>query len=142
MDTTNASRKTSTKSSSPKTNSVVSGILSATLALAAAAWTLSAGVGLASAQTPEAVAAKVSHADLNLRTEAGARAYLKRVNVTAKEMCGNEPVHSPLFPRAPAKFDHCVQIGVETGVYNSGEPLVIQLHAGSPLSGSMTLASR
>lgn len=142
MDTTNASPKTSTKSSSPKTNSVVSGILSATLALAAAAWTLSAGVGLASAQTPEAVAAKVSHADLNLRTEAGARAYLKRVNVTAKEMCGNEPVHSPLFPRAPAKFDHCVQIGVETGVYNSGEPLVIQLHAGSPLSGSMTLASR
>ena len=137
MDTTKASPKTSTKSSS-----IMSGVLSATLALAAAAWTLSAGVGLASAQTPEAVAVKVSHADLNLRTEAGARAYLKRVNVTAKEMCGNEPVHSPLFPRAPAKFDHCVQIGVETGVYNSGEPLVIQLHAGSPLSGSMTLASR
>ncbi|MEQ1784828.1 MAG: UrcA family protein [Hyphomonadaceae bacterium] len=133
MDTTNAS---------PKTSSIISGILSAALALGAAAWTISAGVGIASAQTPEAVAAKVSHADLNLRSEDGARAYLKRVNVTAKEMCGNEPVHSPLFPRAPARFNRCVQIGVETGVYNSGEPLVIQLHAGSPLSGSMTLASR
>ena len=142
MDTTNTSPNVSTKASSAKTNSVISGILSTALALGAAAWTLSAGVGLASAQTPEAVAAKVSHAGLDLRTEDGARAYLKRVNVTAKEMCGNEPAHSPLFPRAIAKFDQCVELGVETGVYNSGEPLVIQLHTGTPLAAGLTLASR
>lgn len=137
MDTTIASPNVPTKSAS-----IISGILSTALALGAAAWTLSAGVGLASAQTPEAVAAKVSHADLDLQTEAGARAYLKRVNITAKDMCGAEPAHSPLFPRALAKFDQCVKLGVETGVYNSGEPLVIQLHTGAPLATSLTLASR
>lgn len=138
MDTTTASPNTSPT----KASSFVSGILSTALALGAAAWTISAGVGIASAQTPQAVAAKVSHADLDLRTEDGARAYLKRVNTTAKDICGNAPVHSPLLPRAVAKFDQCVELGVETGVYNSGAPLVIQLHTGSTLSGSMTLASR
>lgn len=142
MDTTNASPKASTQSSS-----IMSGVLSLALSLGAVAWAVSAGVGMASAQTPEAVAAKVSHADLDLRTQEGARAFLKRVNITAKDMCGNEPVHSPLTPRAITKFDQCVALGVETGVYNSGEPLVIQLHTaqhpnGSPLSASMTLASR
>jgi UrcA family protein len=132
MDTINAS---------PKSSSVMSGVLSLALSLGAVAWAVSVGVGMASAQTPQAVAEHVSYADLDLRTEQGAVTLLKRLDDAAQRLCGPEPVHSPLTPRQTAMFERCVTEAVRDAVHSTDEPLVLVLN-GQPLSAGASLAAR
>ena len=136
MDTT-----TSPKASSPVSNSVVSGILSAALSLGAVAWAVSAGIGLASAQTAQPAAEKVSYSDLDLRTEDGAHVLLQRLDAAAQRLCGSEPVHSPLTPRQTAMFERCVNEAVHAAVHSTGEPLVLVLN-GQSLSAGASFAAR
>jgi UrcA family protein len=136
MDTINASPNASTTSSS-----IMSGILSATLSLGAVAWALSAGVGLASAQTAQPAAEKVSYADLDMRTEDGAHVLLQRLDAAAQRLCGSEPVHSPLTPRQTALFERCVNEAVHAAVHGTGEPLVLVLN-GQSLSAGAAFAAR
>lgn len=137
MDTINASPK----SASSKASSVVSGIFSAALSLGAVAWAVSAGVGLASAQTPQPAAEKVSFADLDLRTESGAHVLLQRLDAAAQRLCGPEPAHSPLTPRQTAMFERCIDEAVHAAVHSTGEPLVLVLD-GQSLSAGASLAAR
>ena len=141
MDTINASPQTS----SPYSSSIISGVFSSALALGAVAWVMSAGIGLASAQTAspaaQPAAEKVSYADLDLRTEHGAHVLLQRLDQAAQRLCGPEPVHSPLTPRQTAMFERCVDEAVHDAVHSTGEPLVLVLN-GRSLSGGATLASR
>ena len=132
---------TSPKASSPVSNSVVSGILSAALSLGAVAWAVSAGIGLASAQTAQPAAEKVSYSDLDLRTEDGAHVLLQRLDAAAQRLCGSEPVHSPLMPRQTAMFERCVNEAVHAAVHSTGEPLVLVLN-GQSLSAGASFAAR
>ncbi len=130
-----------TINTSPKSSSIISGVLSASLALGAVAWVVTAGVGLASAQTPQPAAEKVSYADLDLRTEGDAHILLQRLDAAAQRLCGPEPVHSPLTPRQTAQFDRCVNEAVHAAVHSTGEPLVLVLN-GQSLPAGASLAAR
>jgi len=88
------------------------------------------------------VSATVSYADLDLSTEAGARAMLQRIRVTAREMCGSDPVHSPLTPRAPTQFRNCVIDAVDSAVTGIGAPLVAALNKDEAEKARTVLASR
>jgi UrcA family protein len=70
-----------------------------------------AGVVMASAtvaQEPRVViSTRVSYADLDLSTPAGARAMLRRIERAAGRVCGQS--HSPLFPRTDANMRRAAQ---------------------------------
>lgn len=126
-----------TNASSPKHSSH---LLAA--ALSVGATICAATAGAAYGQTAQPAVATFSIADLDLSTADGARAFLKRLDIAAQRACGVEPVHSPLLPREPARFEQCVRDAVDTVVNNTGEPLVLALNSETALSGGTTLASR
>ncbi len=132
MDTINAS---------PQSSSITSTILSTVLAVGAVAWVVSAGIGLASAQTPQPAAEKVSYGDPDLRTESGAHVLLQRPDDDAQRLCGPEPTHSPLTPRQTTMLERCVDDAVHAAVHSTAEPLVLVLN-GEPLTAGASLAAR
>jgi UrcA family protein len=130
-----------TINTSPNSSSMTATILSTVLAVGAVAWVVSAGIGLASAQTPQPAAEKVSYGDLDLRTERGAHVLLQRLDAAAQRLCGSEPTHSPLTPRQTAMFERCVDEAVHAAVHSTAEPLVLVLN-GQSLSAGASLATR
>jgi UrcA family protein len=112
-----------------------------TVAMAVAALAL-APVAMAEPDVVRPVSATVSYADLDLSTEAGARTMLQRIRFTAREMCGSEPVHSPLTPRAPTQFRNCVIDAVDSAVAGLGAPLVASLNNTEAEQALTVLASR
>ena len=101
-------------------------ILGAAFAAAASLLLASFSIGPASAETaPQA--ARVTYSDLDLSTEAGARALLHRIDIAARSACGTD-IRSPLFPRASANYRECVSGAVDTAVRQIDAPLVAALN--------------
>jgi UrcA family protein len=70
---------------------------------------------------------KVSYADLNLRTDAGARTLLDRVQGAAKKVCAPEP--SPNDLTQQTDFKTCLHDAVAGAVAELGNPTVSALYA-------------
>ncbi|HEY8616958.1 UrcA family protein [Phenylobacterium sp.] len=62
------------------------------------------------------VTARIWHADLDLRTEEGAQVLLRRIAVSAREMC--QHIESPLWPRASGHARRCRRRVVEKAVHD------------------------
>lgn len=107
--------------------------LSATLALGMAACGQSAA-----AQTPDTVSVKVSYADLNLSTEAGAKAMLQRIRTAAKKICGAE-MDDPI--ERLYEYKPCVNGTTDRAVAQFGNPIVTALNSGKRAPAAMALAS-
>lgn len=120
--------------------------LGAALTLGAGVWLAAVTAGLveqAEASPPEAEAAQaVTYADLDLSTQDGAHALLKRIGLAAKRACGVEASHSPLEPRAGAYFRDCVDASVDAAVARVGSPTLASIHDDMKSPASMTLAAR
>ena len=129
-----------TNATSPNTSSSTTGRLAAALSISAAI--CAAADGAATAQTSRPAVETVSVADLDLSTADGARAFLKRLDIAAQRACGVEPVHSPLLPREPARFEQCVRDAITAAANQTAEPMVLALNSETSLSGGTTLASR
>lgn len=112
-----------------------------TVALAVGSLAL-APAAMAEPDVVRPVSATVSYADLDLSTDAGARTMLQRIRFTAREMCGSEPVHSPLTPRAPTQFRNCVIDAVDSAVAGLGATLVASLNNTEAEKALTVLASR
>jgi UrcA family protein len=134
-------KQTSPKLASPTlaSNNVIATIFTVALAVGSLAL---APAAMAEPDVVRPVSATVSYADLDLSTEAGARTMLQRIRFTAREMCGSEPVHSPLTPRAPTQFRNCVIDAVDSAVAGLGAPLVAALHNDEAEKALTVLASR
>jgi UrcA family protein len=121
-----------------RSSSIMSGVFATALSVGAVIWVIGGAAGVATAQTaPAPAAAQVSYADLDLRSEAGARALLTRINLAAHEACG-ETVHSPLLPRAATEHDRCVAAATQAAVDRVGSVTVAQMHR---LEGAGTLVA-
>ncbi len=124
--------------SSKRTSSIMSGVFATALSVGAVVWVIGGAAGVATAQTASAAAvAQVSYADLDLKSEAGARTLLTRINLAAHEACG-ETVHSPLLPRATVEHDRCVAVATKAAVDQVGSVTVAQMHR---LEGAGTLVA-
>jgi UrcA family protein len=104
--------------------------------LAAVAATLLTAVWLAAAQPAHAdtvvATARVNYADLNLRSEAGARALYRRLQRAAERVCDDAGRHS----RASRE---CYETALADAVNSIGAPKLVELHrahaAGASHSG-------
>jgi len=131
MDTNLLSPK---RTAAIKDTGLLTNVFSAAIAIGAVVLAVGSMSGVAQAQTaPKQITAHVSYADLDLSTQDGARALLKRINSAAKEACGPDPVMSPLTPAAPTLYDRCIAEAADTAVANLNAPLVLALHTGAPL---------
>lgn len=131
-----------TKLTSPNRSALLTDILSAAIAVGAVFLAVGSMTGSAQAQTSARTAATVSYADLDLSTQDGARALLKRINIAAKEACGPEPVMSPLTPAAPTLHERCITQAADKAVAEVNAPLVVALHTGQPQPAGELFAAR
>ncbi len=117
------------RTSSPASGTIVSGVFSTVLSLAAVAWVIGGAAGVATAQVSSAPArtAQVAYSDLDLSTADGARSLLRRINVAAHEACG-ENVHSPLLPRTASQHDRCVAAATHSALNSVDSPMVAEIH--------------
>ena len=101
------------------------------LAVAALLGCMTAGqpaLARAAAADSDQVSIKVTYADLNLDSRAGAEALLRRVGQAAESVCGPAPsdhLDNALIYRA------CVNDVANSAVANLGHPLVSALNAGA-----------
>lgn len=130
-----------TTSSSKRSPPIAPRIFGVALSLGLGLWLATAAVGMASAQTAPQTAARVSYADLDLSSEAGARALLYRIRVAASSACGQE-THSPLFPRESARHRACVNEAVGAAVNQIGSPTLTAVNNGTRTQAGMSLAAR
>lgn len=133
------------KQTSPKLASAYASpnVITTALTVALAVGSLAlAPAAMAEPDVVRPVSATVSYVDLDLTTEAGARTMLQRIRFTAREMCGSEPVHSPLTPRAPTHFRNCVIEAVDSAVTGLASPLVTALNNDEAEKALTVLASR
>jgi UrcA family protein len=114
------------------------------IALSAASvfWLVAMTIEAARADTPPQPAAKVAYADLDLSTTDGARALLHRIRHAAQDVCGPEPAHSPLLPRAGASYRDCITASVDAAVAQVGSPALFALHQDTQSTSSVALAAR
>lgn len=144
MDTNLPSSKRRASQASGK----AAGVFSTVLSVGAVVWAVSAFAGVATAQTPARIPAsqlaheQVVYSDLNLSTQEGARALLKRLDYAAKRVCGTEPSRSPLQPKLIMAYERCVSDAVDASVAQVNAPLVVALHTGAPQSAGEVFASR
>ena len=75
----------------------------------------------------------VSYSDLNLSTDAGARALLVRINAAATSACGNSPTFYSTYSIAPSlayrEFDTCRSNAINAAISSISAPLVHQIFA-------------
>ena len=142
MDTNASSLNFASSNLTGKSNPTGYRGLGVLLTLGLAAWFGAGVVGVAHADAPPQTieTAQVSYADLDLSTEAGARALLGRIDSAARDACG-DATHSPLLPREGANLRECVNEAVGTAVSKIGSPLVASLHTKTIETG-ITLAAR
>lgn len=105
-------------------------LIAAALALAAAA--------AAAAQPAERISTRVEVADLNLQTDAGAEAALRRIQNAARQICGDQTGVRDLQRQEMA--DRCVRDAVNTTVASSHSPVLAAVN-GTPLSETTTVAA-
>ena len=110
--------------------------ISTTLTALAAVMSVGAAVNAtpAFATDSDTVSVKVRYGDLNLGTEAGAKAMLQRLRHAAKVICGPDS-YDPMtlaFVYAP-----CVRETTDRAVARFGNPLVTALNGGSPAATQM-----
>jgi UrcA family protein len=82
----------------------------------------------------EPVSVRVSYADLDITTTAGATALHRRIKSAAKEVCGYEGtslVEMDLWQR-------CVQGAVDDAVASVNSPLLAAVHSGKPVPTTAT----
>ena len=123
--------------SSP-THSSSSKIFSIALTVGVALWATAFTAQMAAAEPVNKQGAPVSYADLDLRSEAGARTLLVRITKAAKSACG-ELTHSALLPREGAHHRVCVTEAVDAAVARVDSPVLAALYKSSP---DMALAAR
>ncbi len=87
---------------------------------------------------PAAMTVKVSFADLELSSPAGAQSALNRIHAAAKTACGGEP-DIRLLERL-AIYHSCVKSTVKRAVASLDNPAVTALNAGEP--GATMVANR
>jgi len=105
--------------------------------LAAAA--LTAGVATAAAAAePERLSVPVKVGDLNIRSEAGAKAALGRIHRAAVTICGE--TDSKQLARQ-AMIDACVRDAVNTTVAQANSPALAALN-GTPMQATTLAAAR
>ncbi|HEX4183151.1 MAG TPA: UrcA family protein [Caulobacteraceae bacterium] len=80
------------------------------------------------AQSDDTVSIKVSSADLNLSSQAGAKVMLQRITTAAKSICGPAPQHP--FEDLHNHFDSCVHDIVGKTVNTLGAPMVTAMNGG------------
>jgi UrcA family protein len=108
-------------------------------------WLVAMTAEMASAEIPPLsapTAETVAYSDLDLSTTGGARVLLNRIEYAAKRICGPEPVHSPLEPRAAAYYRDCVGASVDAAVAQVGSPALLALHKDIQSTSSVALAAR
>ncbi|MGI8839301.1 MAG: UrcA family protein [Caulobacteraceae bacterium] len=93
----------------------------------------------ASAQTADTVSIKVSYADLNLSTEAGAKVMLQRIRNAAKTICDPSPDSTDLLQ--DHLYRSCVNTITDHSVARFNNPIVTALNSGKSAPASMALAS-
>lgn len=102
------------------------------LAVAVATIGCAAGSQAAPASSPpyasEAVSVRVSLADLDLNTSAGAKTSLRRIHNAAKQVCGEEP--GPPEFEARHAYQGCMDDAVDRAVDHLGNPIVAALNGG------------
>ena len=100
-----------------------------------------AGVSQATpAADSETASVKVSIADLNVRSEAGARAALRRFRAAAEDVCGYKQGHTSIARAADQSA--CVKAAVDGAVVSLGEPMVTALNASPRHKAPIVAASR
>jgi UrcA family protein len=113
--------------------------LSVLAALAFAASAHAAPAGSRSFE-PDITSVRVSVADLNLGSRAGARTVLRRIHNAASEICGDEPETRQLG-RAE-KLRTCMKTTVDRAVVSLGNPTVTALNGGPARVETIVAASR
>lgn len=135
MDTTIASpRRASSNSFS---------LFGVALSAATGLWLVAVTTEMAHADTPSPAQSveSVTYSDLDLSTADGARALLGRIEYAAKGVCGPEPVHSPLFPRAGAYYRDCVVASTDAAVARIGSPALLAVHRDTQSTSSLAIAA-
>jgi UrcA family protein len=138
MDTINASPKSASHDMSGQR---IPGILTVALAGAVAIWLIAIATETATAQSapgaPGAVesAERVTYADLDLNSAAGARTLLHRIDLAARRICGPSS-HSPLEPRAASLNRRCVIEAVDMAVARIDAPLLAAVHTNKSSAGA------
>jgi UrcA family protein len=90
---------------------------------------LAAGAHAAPASDTDTVSVKVSIADLNMRSQAGAKVAFQRIHQAATSICGDEPNPSALGEVAQHRA--CMKSVVARGVASLDNPLVTAMNGGS-----------
>jgi len=145
MDTNLPSSK---RTASKNDGVTTTGVLSTVLSIGAVVWAVGAFSGVATAQTPARIpVSQLSHeevvySDLDVSTQEGARALLKRLDNAARRVCGAEPSRSPLQPRLIMTYERCVSDALDASVAQVNAPLVVALHTGAPESVGDVFAAR
>ena len=109
-------------------------VLTAVVALGFAAASQSAF-----AQSDDTVSVKVSFADLNPSTDAGAKVMLRRIRNAANSICGPAPTNP--IDRMMGPYDTCIKETVSQAVSQLNSPLVTALYSGKTKSAGTILAS-
>jgi UrcA family protein len=97
-----------------------------------------AQAGPAISPDPEIATAKVSLADLDLRSEAGAAVGLRRIEMASEKVCGGQP--DVRLIQRQASYKACVAVTMDRAVTSLGSPRVTALYTGT--GHSLTLVSR
>ena len=87
---------------------------------------------------PASMTVKVSFADLDLSSPAGARSVLNRIHAAASTVCGSEP-DIRLLERS-AVYHSCMKATIGRAVASLDSPVVTALNAGEP--GATMVANR
>jgi UrcA family protein len=125
-----------------RVSSKIPSLLGIALSVATALWLAAITTQMAQAETPPQPAKAVAYSDLDLSTADGANALLTRIRHAARGVCGPEPVHSPLLPRAGAHYRDCVVASVDAAVERIGSPALLALHRETRSTSSVALAAR
>jgi UrcA family protein len=102
-----------------------------------------AGVASASetSERYEHATARVTFADLNLDSDAGAKAFLKRANKAAQHVCGGSPKWQPLMLELMRAYKKCHAAAMKVAVTQVDSKHVTALYTGTAARVSV-LASR
>ena len=98
-------------------------LLSSVIALSATAF-----AAAAQPVDPEVISVKVSMADLDLGSKAGAAAGLSRIEAASEKACGGQP--QTLQLRRQARYRACMKSTVSHAVASLGSPLVTAIYTG------------
>jgi UrcA family protein len=112
--------------------------LKTTIATLAAASLLVAAAAQAGEANPDTSSVTVRSPDLNMNTEAGAKAMLKRITAAAHVVCGPQP--SGVELRRGQLYAACVKGTVDRSVASLNNPILARLNGSGPTSTAIAEA--